>query len=68
MLKSRAKRHAELKQQIANRHPGIKEVMEVYIQWEEAHKAEQAYRVAQHSGYITFNSNSSNPKFFFQEK
>ena len=62
--KSRVKRHAELKKQIRKRHPGIKEVMEVYNQWEEAHKAEQAHQAIKNSSYKVSYSNSSNPKSF----
>ena len=63
--KSRAKRHAELKKQIMKRHPGIKEVMEVYHQWREAHKAEQAHQAIKNSGHKAACSDSSNPKSFF---
>ena len=62
--KNRAKRHAELKKQIVKRRPGIKEVMDVYHQWEEAHKAEQAHQAIKRSGYKVIYSNSSDPKSF----
>ena len=62
--KSRAKRHAELKKQIEEQHPGIKEVMEVYNQWGEAHKAEQAHQAIKNAGYKIIYSNSSDPKSF----
>ncbi len=60
--KSRAKRHAELKKQIVQRHPGIKEVMEVYNQWKQANKAVQAHQAIKNAGYVSYTSNSSNPK------
>ena len=62
--KSKAKRHVELKKQIIKRHPGIKEIMEVYHQWGEAHKAVQAHQAIKNSGYKVIYSNSSNPKSF----
>ena len=62
--KSRAQQHKELKKQIAKRHPGIKEVMEVYNQWKEAHKAEQAYHAIKNSAYKIGYSDSTNPKSF----
>ena len=65
---NRAKRHAELKKQNEKRHPGIKEVMEVYNQWAEAHKAEQAHQAIKNSGYKVACSDSSSPQFFFQER
>ena len=61
---NRAKRHAELKKQIEKRHPGIKEVMEVYHQWAEAHKAEQAHQAIKNAGNKIIYSNSSDPKSF----
>ena len=62
--KNRAQQHKELKKQIEERHPGIKEVIEVYNQWEEAHKAEQAHQAIKNSAYKITYSNSSNPKSF----
>ena len=62
--KSRAKKHAKLLKQIALRHPGIKDVMKVYNQWGEAHKAEKAHQAAKHFGYKVIYSNSSDPKSF----
>ena len=62
--KSRAQQHRELKKQISERHPGIKEVMEVYNQWAEAHKAEQAHQAIKNSAYKIAYSDSSNPKSF----
>ena len=61
---NRAKRHTELKKQIEERHPGIKEVMEVYNQWGEAHKAEQACQAIKNADYKIMYSNSSDPKSF----
>ena len=66
--KSRKKRHAELKKQIVQRHPGIKEVMEVYNQWKQANKAVQAHQAIKNSGYRVACSDSSDPKLFFQER
>ena len=62
--KSRAKKHAGLKKQITRQHPGIKEVIEVYSQWGEAHKAEQAHQAIKDSSYRIISSNSSDPKSF----
>ena len=60
----RAKKYAELNKQAVERHPGIKEVMEVYDQWKEAHKMEQAHQMLKNSGYEAIYSDSTNPKSF----
>ena len=61
---SRAKRHAELKKQAFKRHPGIREVMEVYNHWKETHKVEQAHQAVRNPGPKVTYSDSSDPKSF----
>ena len=61
----RAKKYAELNKQAVERHPGIKEVTEVYNnQWKELHKVEQAHQILKNPGYKVIYSDSTNPKSF----
>ena len=62
--KSRAKKHTELKKQALERHPGIKELMEVYNHWRELHKVEQVHQAIKNPGHKVIYSNSSDPKSF----
>ena len=66
--KNRAKRHAELKKQIAKRLTGVKEVMDVYNQWKEVHKTKQAHQAVKNSVYVSYNLDASASKPFSQTK